>query len=56
MKLKPLKIGGGGGGEKHFHLGSVRDVLTFRASIFSKNSRVGCKISVKMPGQGYQKP
>ena len=43
-----------GGG--HFHIGPVEDMPTFSISIFSKNSRAGYKIWVKIPEQASQKP
>ena len=38
----------------HFHIGSFGDMPAFRVSIFSKSSRTGCKISVKIPEQASQ--
>ena len=39
-----------------FPVGPVRDMPTFTISIFSKNSRTGLKISIKIPEQAYNFP
>ena len=40
----------------HFHIGQVGYVPTFRVSIFSKNSRAGFKILVRISEQAFQLP